>query len=112
MKKTICLFLLIVFNLTCLPAGRHLFIGSALASAYILAPGDTLEVKVIGRGGFEIKQAIAPDGSISLPFLGRVIPKGQTLEEFESFIAASMATSSPSTSAKGRIGGRITGIRC
>ncbi|OGC04847.1 hypothetical protein A2276_02660 [candidate division WOR-1 bacterium RIFOXYA12_FULL_43_27] len=68
MKKSICIFL-IILNLS-------------LAGEYLLAPGDTLEVKVLGKKDLDTKQTIAPDGTISLPFLGRVEAQGQTLKEF------------------------------
>lgn len=78
MKKSISIFLLIVFNLT------FVICNLSLAGEYLLAPGDTLDVRVISKKDLDTKQAIAPDGTISLPFLGRVEAQGQTLKEFNS----------------------------
>jgi len=74
MKKSICLLLITCFLLSfsLLPAN---------AGEYILAPGDTLDIKIIGKKDLNTKQTIAPDGTISIPFLGRVEAQGQTLKE-------------------------------
>lgn len=57
------------------------FTTSAFAAEYKLAPDDTLEIKVLNRDDLDTKQIIAPDGSISLPLIGRTIAGGKTLEE-------------------------------
>ncbi|MBT5855425.1 polysaccharide biosynthesis/export family protein [bacterium] len=61
-----------------------LFPGMALAETpYILAPGDTLDIRFVNQKKLNTKQAIAPDGSISLPMLNRVIASGLDLEAFQ-----------------------------
>ncbi len=55
---------------------------------YRLASGDQLEIKIINQSALDTKQTIAPDGSISLPLLGRVIVQGQTLEGINSYLVA------------------------
>jgi len=83
MKKSICLFLIILF-LSSAFGIRH----SAFAAEYTLAPGDQLEVRIVGHKELDTKQAIAPDGSISLPLLGHVAASGQTLAEFNSYLTS------------------------
>ncbi|MBU0501746.1 MAG: polysaccharide biosynthesis/export family protein [Candidatus Margulisbacteria bacterium] len=99
MKKLISI-LLIFLNLTFLicPASalNNIVAGSrfqrdnlSLADEYRLAPGDKLEVRIINRKELDTSQALAPDGTISLPLLGRVTvspakggASGQTLSAF------------------------------
>ncbi|MDD4528008.1 MAG: polysaccharide biosynthesis/export family protein, partial [Candidatus Margulisbacteria bacterium] len=50
---------------------------------YILSYGDTLEIKVINKTELDTKQAIAPDGSISLPSIGRMNASGLSLDELQ-----------------------------
>jgi len=84
MKKSTSVFLLIVFI--------HSFVicnwSFAIAQEYILAPNDQLEIKVINHKDFDTKQAIAPDGSISLPLIGRITAQGQTLDNFDKYLTA------------------------
>jgi hypothetical protein len=77
MKKPVSIFLMMIFI--------H---SSVIAAEYVLAPSDQLEVKIIGQKDLDTKQAIAPDGTISLPLLGRVTPQGQTLSGFNSYLSA------------------------
>ena len=86
MKKPVCLFLIILFLSSCLPVGM-----AAFAVEYLLAPSDQLEVKIIGQKDLDTKQSIAPDGTISLPFLGRVTAQGQTLKGFNESLSAEFA---------------------
>ena len=80
MKKLISVFLLIVLNLT-------FVIGNlSLAYEYTLAPNDTLEIKLIGQKDMDTKQTIAPDGTISMPFLGSITASGKTLSEFKTYL--------------------------
>jgi hypothetical protein len=63
----------------------------SLAFEYTLAPNDTLEIKLIGQKDMDTKQAITPDGTISLPFIGRVTASGKTLPEFEADLKTEFA---------------------
>lgn len=78
MKKPIAILLLTIF--------LHSFVicnwSFVIADEYILAPNDQLEIRIIGQKDLDTKQTIAPDGSISLPLLGRVTAQGQTLTAF------------------------------
>jgi polysaccharide export outer membrane protein len=55
------------------------FLIPASASEYVLAPNDQLEIKIIGQSDLDTKQTIAPDGSISLPLIGRILAGGKTM---------------------------------
>jgi polysaccharide export outer membrane protein len=85
MIKYICAYLLSLI----------LFVSSiccpALATDYILAPNDQLEVKIIGQKDLDTKQSIAPDGTISLPLLGRVTAQSQTLKGFNNYLSSEFA---------------------
>jgi hypothetical protein len=98
MKKLISLFLITMFLHSLVigncpvsaldkmirdPAKRETL---AIADEYRLAPNDTLEIKITNQKNMDTKQIIAPDGSISLPILGRVTASGQTLAEFSSYL--------------------------
>lgn len=56
------------------------------AESYTLAPGDSLEVKIIGKPKFDTKQTIAPDGKINLPILGRVSVSGYTMDKLTEYL--------------------------
>ena len=56
------------------------------AEVYTLAPGDILEVKIIGQAKFDTKQSIAPDGKINLPLLGRVAVSGYTMDKLTEYL--------------------------
>lgn len=76
MKKSVSIFL-IFLHLT-------FFIGQfSFASEYTLAPGDQLEVRIIGQKDLDSKQAIAPDGTLSLPMVGRVKVEGLNLKQLD-----------------------------
>jgi len=85
-KKLICL-LLVAIN--CLMGFGYC--SPTLAADYTLAPNDQLEVKIIGQKDLDTKQAIAPDGTISLPLLGSVPAQGQTLGAFKLYLSAEFA---------------------
>jgi polysaccharide export outer membrane protein len=62
----------------------------AYASEYPLATNDLLEVKILNQKDMDTKQTIAPDGTISLPFLGRVQAQGKTLNEFQTYLTTEL----------------------
>lgn len=79
MKKYVSLVLIILMLFS--------LMSSVFASdAYLLSPDDLIEVKILNRKDLDTKQAIAPDGSISLPIIGRTIAGGKTLEELNSYL--------------------------
>ncbi len=56
------------------------------AADYRLQPGDTLEVQVIGKRDLTTKQPISPDGTVALPFAGRINVQGKTLPEMDALL--------------------------
>ena len=86
MKKLIASILII--NITLL-GFCHLDLG--FAQEYILASNDLLEVKILNQKDMDTKQTIAPDGTIALPFLGRVQAQGKTLNEFQTYLTTEFA---------------------
>lgn len=80
MKKILSVFILICFIVP-------VFGEIVLAEDYILAPNDQLEVRIIGQKYLDTKQSIAPDGTISLPLLGREMAQGHTLNKFNNYLS-------------------------
>ena len=80
MKPYRIIFLLAVLHFFC-------FATVSLAeNPYRLAAGDTLEIHVMGREELTTKQAITPDGTLSVPMLGRLHVAGKTLFELDSIV--------------------------
>ena len=52
-------------------------------SAYKVKPGDFLEVQVLNQDSLTTKQPVSPDGTISLPLLGRLQVEEKTLPELD-----------------------------
>jgi polysaccharide biosynthesis/export protein len=50
-------------------------------SRYVLGAGDVLEIKVFGFEEYTRTEVILPDGSITLPLIGKVIAGDKTAEE-------------------------------
>ncbi len=63
--------------------GSMLVVSFAATTPYILAQGDTLEIKVINKPELDTRQSIAPDGSISLPSIGRMNANGLSIDELQ-----------------------------
>ena len=49
--------------------------------AYLIAPGDVLDIGVLGEPDLARKLTVLADGSVSLPFAGTVTVEGRTLAE-------------------------------
>ncbi|MFH1683491.1 MAG: polysaccharide biosynthesis/export family protein [Candidatus Margulisiibacteriota bacterium] len=64
----------------------------SFAAEFTLANGDQLDLRVIGQDKLATKQTIAPDGSLSLPLLGRVIASGKTLKDFNEELILSFSS--------------------
>ena len=58
---------------------------------YSLAPGDTLEIHVVGRDELTTKQVITPDGTLSIPVMGRLVVSGKTLFELDALLEGGFA---------------------
>ena len=85
MKKSICIFLIILHSL---------FISHSslvIAAEYRLAPNDTLEITIVGHKNLSTKQTITPDGTLSLPIIGRINAEGLTLKQLDEYLTAEFA---------------------
>ena len=51
--------------------------------AYVPQPGDTINIQVINKKELSTKQQISPDGTISLPLVGRFSVKNKSLEDVD-----------------------------
>ena len=85
MKRKIVLVALLHFVLFATPALTE------DTKAYRLSPNDTLEIHVIGRDELTTKQTITPDGTISVPILGRIVVSGKTLFELDNLLESGFA---------------------
>lgn len=56
---------------------------SATLFAYAPQPGDTIEIQILNKKEFNTRQMVAPDGTISLPFIGRYTVQGKPLETLD-----------------------------
>ncbi len=57
-------------------------------SAYLLGPGDELDLRVFGYDEYTGSQIILPDGTITLPIIGKVVAEKQTPEQLTQEITA------------------------
>jgi len=62
-----------------------------IISAYTPQPGDTIEVQILNKKELNTRQIIAPDGTISLPFIGRTKIQGQPLETIDAQLKSEFA---------------------
>jgi len=58
----------------------------SLADTYRLSPYDTIELEIINHSEFKTKQAVTPDGLLSLPILGMISVEGYTLTELQDYL--------------------------
>jgi polysaccharide biosynthesis/export protein len=61
-------------------------------SAYLLGPGDQIDLKVFGYDEYTGEQIILPDGTITLPIIGKVVAVRQTPEQLTQEITARLQT--------------------
>ena len=54
----------------------------SVQAAYILGPGDTIDIVVYGEADLSRTVTIKPDGAVSLPLLGEVKAAGKTTTQF------------------------------
>lgn len=88
------LLLILSFLLVCLNAGLAGAEDADLAASgvkpdtyYQLRPGDALQLSVWREEGLQSKVMVLPDGSITLPLVGRVEVAGLSTPEVEKIIA-------------------------
>src|SRR5580658_6656284 len=59
---------------------------AAADQGYVLGPQDVIEVDVLGQADFKVRAPIGADGSIELPFLGKVAAANKTTIQLSSDI--------------------------
>ncbi len=67
------------------------FFLSGSVFAYAPQPGDTIEVQILNKKELNTRQIIAPDGTISLPFVGRTKVSGKSLDALDAQLKTEFA---------------------
>jgi polysaccharide biosynthesis/export protein len=60
-------------------------------SAYVVGPGDVLEVTVLGQADVSRSTTVQPDGRFTMPLLGDVEVAGKTVAEIQTLITDSLS---------------------
>jgi polysaccharide export outer membrane protein len=55
-----------------------------VTAAYVIGPGDVLAIKVLDEAELSREYAVDADGTITFPFLNRVVVAGKTVKDVES----------------------------
>jgi polysaccharide biosynthesis/export protein len=63
---------------------------SAGDQGYVLGPSDVIEADVMGASDFKAKVKIAPDGTVQLPYLGRVVAANKTTQQLADDLAKAL----------------------
>lgn len=58
---------------------------------YLLGPGDKVQIAVYGEQELTGEQLVGPDGSLTLPLIGRVMAKGRSANQVSEDIRARLA---------------------
>jgi polysaccharide export outer membrane protein len=64
----------------------------AQSDAYVIGPGDILEIQVWENKALDQTVFVRPDGKISLPLVGEVQAGGRTIRQFQDALTAAYAT--------------------
>jgi polysaccharide export outer membrane protein len=67
-----------------------IFCGSAGAAGRILTAGDVIQVNIVNQAELNTAARIAPDGTVSLPYVGRIKAAGMTQDQLSAQIAAGL----------------------
>jgi polysaccharide export outer membrane protein len=62
----------------------------SLAAGRILSSGDVLQVSVVNQAELSMTARIAPDGTVSLPYVGRIKAAGRTQDQLSQQIEAAL----------------------
>ncbi|MDB5482033.1 MAG: sugar transporter substrate-binding protein [Caulobacteraceae bacterium] len=65
---------------------------SGTSQEYILGPADVIEVSVLGRPDFDVKDRIGADGTIRTPYLGAVKVADKTIKQFADELGKALET--------------------
>jgi polysaccharide export outer membrane protein len=72
--------------------GRAAAAQDEASQAYILGPSDVIEVSVLGRQDFDVKDRIGEDGTIKVPYLGAVKAAEKTPAQFGDELGKALET--------------------
>ncbi len=70
-----------------------LLVSSAFAQGYLVRSGDVLRLEVLEDSSLNRELIVLPDGSVSVPFVGAVRARGQTVTQIQQTIASGLAPS-------------------
>jgi len=76
MKRRFAIFRAAALTMLVLNSGASL----AVAEAYLLQPGDVLQLSVVGEPGLDVRLPVGVDGAIVAPLAGEIPASGRTLE--------------------------------
>jgi polysaccharide export outer membrane protein len=60
------------------------------AQGYILGPQDVVKVDVLGQADFKVRAPIGADGTISLPYIGKVVAANKTTDQLGADISQAL----------------------
>ena len=60
-------------------------------TSYSPQPGDTLDIQILNKKDLNTRQLVAPDGTVSLPLIGRLSVKGKSLETIDTLLKTEFA---------------------
>ncbi len=64
---------------------------TTVLAAYSPQPGDTLDIQILNKKDLNTRQLVAPDGTVSLPLIGRLSVKGKSLETIDTLLKTEFA---------------------
>lgn len=64
---------------------------TSVIAAYAPQPGDTLDIQILNKKDLNTRQLVAPDGTVSLPLIGRLSVKDKSLETMDSLLKTEFA---------------------
>lgn len=66
-------------------------IANAAATAYLIQPGDILQVSVWKEKDLQAEVAVRPDGGMNFPLTGEILASGKTVEQLQKDIATKLS---------------------
>ncbi len=75
-----------IIQAICLSALPAVGSSPALAGGRVLVPSDVVSIRVLGQPDLDTTTRVAPDGTISFPYVGRIRAAGRTEDEVASAV--------------------------
>ena len=63
---------------------------AALRKAFLISPGDRIQIKVVGHSDLQVEAVVPANGEISFPGAGRIKVVGRSPQQIENSIAAAL----------------------